>query len=135
LNLFYKYRDVYFEDVNNNRNKRINFLYYIQRAAKCFFALGLYKLLAKTPQSLSDEKLNKLALYLFHHNPWNEAFNIFDYPDLEDELDIEKRIFDYQRELINDFWDELNNNDYLTIYLRQYYSIGCNFGNKMIMGL
>jgi hypothetical protein len=126
------YEMYFYEDNNWNELKEKYFTSYIEKATKSFFALGLYTCLQRIPSKLSNEQLNNYASYFMKHNVWIESFKD---QEIEEEGDIERIIEEFQRVFTSLFFHELKNRNYLTIYLRHYYYVGWNFGNKLIMGL
>jgi hypothetical protein len=126
------YEQYFYDDNNWNELKDKYFTSYIEKATKSFFALGLYECLQRIPSNLTNEQLNNFVRYLMKHNVWIEAFKD---QDIEEEVPVERIIEEFQRIFTNLFFYELKENNYLSIYLRQYYYVGWNFGNKIIMGL
>lgn len=132
LGLFEKYIDYVYNDENANKLKKTNLTRYIQLTAKNTFALGLYECLQRIPDSWSDKDLTNCVRFLVKHGVWKNAF---EGQEIDEEFDISARIAAYQDNFIISFPNEVRDNNYLKIYLKQYYSIGWNFGNKLIIGI
>lgn len=130
--LLFIYEMYFYKDNNWNELKEKYFTSYIDKATKSFFSLGLYVCLQHITSNLTNEKLDNYVRYLMKHNVWIEAFKD---QDIEEEGDVERIIEEFQRVFTTLFYNELKMSNYLTIFLRQYYYIGWNFGNKLIMGL
>lgn len=132
IGLFGPFINFFYENENANQLKKSNFTNYIQQAAKSFFALGLYECLQRIPVSWTEKEYHNCIRYLIKRGVWIEAFED---QDIDEEYEINAKILAYQDGFIMSFNSELRDNEYLSIYLRQYYYIGWNFGRKLIIGI